>query len=311
MRIFGYPYSLIRFLTKVDGATTFRGDALCKRRGFDCAREYQKIKLTCFFKKKYKKQIAALREEIERSFSSLPHENCGAVWVCWLQGMESAPEIVRICLNSLKKHLGGEREIRVIDKFNYKKYVTLPDYIEEKYRKGIITDALFSDELRLALLTEHGGTWIDATILCTAEPPEYMFSGLFMPRTSMWETYQIAFRTESYFITASSHDKILSMARSLFERYWREYDISVEYLLVYVFIEIAIEQFPEEWAKVYPFPRADMNLLQEWYENEFDGDIFNEIVGRSPFHKLTYKVTQSCESDGNNFYNYILSHYDK
>ena len=43
----------------------------------------------------------------------------------------------------------------------------MPDYITDKWQRGIIGNAHFSDLLRLELLIEKGGYWIDATVLCT------------------------------------------------------------------------------------------------------------------------------------------------
>lgn len=307
IKLFGYPYSMVRFFAKVEGATKFRKDLLCRRRAFESAHEYQKVKLTWFLKKKYKKYIIAVKEQLDNTYDKLPHKCGDTVWVCWLQGLDNAPEIVKLCCNSIVEKLGDVRKVCFLDKNNYKNYIALPDFVEKKYSDGIISDAQFTDLIRLALLTEYGGTWIDATIMCTDKLPDYMLdSELFLPCTSMWETYQLAFRVESYFITAYSNDKILSMALKLAYKYWSDYNFIAEYLLIYSFIEIAIELYGDEWEKVHPFPRADINLLQEWFERKYDKQIFDEIIARSPIHKLTYKVSEECIKDGDNFYNHII-----
>ena len=41
--------------------------------------------------------------------------------------------------------------------------------IEEKFEKGKIGMAHFSDLLRISLLAKWGGMWIDSTALCTDE----------------------------------------------------------------------------------------------------------------------------------------------
>lgn len=88
------------------------------------------------------------------------------VWSCWLQGWENAPDIAKACLASLKRGLKGV-EIVELDGENYIQWVTLPEYIVEKYKKGYIPHAMFSDMLRLQLLAQHGGVWIDSTVLYT------------------------------------------------------------------------------------------------------------------------------------------------
>lgn len=101
------------------------------------------------------------------------------VWICWMQGIENAPELVQRCYASIKEHV-TDREIVLITAENRKKYVELPDYIEEKYAKGIITHTHFSDILRVTLLAKHGGTWIDATVFCSGGViPHYMLDSDF------------------------------------------------------------------------------------------------------------------------------------
>ena len=90
------------------------------------------------------------------------------IWFCWLQGMENAPELVKVCHESLCKNI-KDREIVVLTNENLSQYVHLPEYIERKHKKGIIPDAAFTDMLRLELLCKHGGAWIDSTVLCTGE----------------------------------------------------------------------------------------------------------------------------------------------
>ena len=82
------------------------------------------------------------------------------IWWCWLQGIENAPEIVKACYRSLQK-LG--RKIVVLDEENIPRYVELPAHVTEKYQRGIIGRAHYTDLVRLELLTRLGGAWIDAT----------------------------------------------------------------------------------------------------------------------------------------------------
>ena len=88
------------------------------------------------------------------------------IWICWWQGLEQAPELVKVCVNSIQKNAGNHRVIVLTDD-NYKDYVDIPEWVEEKKNKGIITRTNYSDLLRLSLLAKHGGMWIDSTFFCT------------------------------------------------------------------------------------------------------------------------------------------------
>ena len=88
------------------------------------------------------------------------------MWWCWFQGEENAPDLCKKCLESLRKYL-KDREIIVITEKNMYDYIDFPDFIKEKYNKGIITRTHLSDLLRIQLLIKYGGTWIDSTVLFT------------------------------------------------------------------------------------------------------------------------------------------------
>ncbi len=91
----------------------------------------------------------------------------------WLQGEESAPPLIKACINSIRKHIPN-RKIQIITESNYGNYVHLPEHILQKFREGKISYAHFSDLIRISLLCEFGGTWCDATVLCTSPPRFYV-----------------------------------------------------------------------------------------------------------------------------------------
>ena len=93
------------------------------------------------------------------------------VWVCWLQGYDKAPHIVKRCIDSIRQHSRGLDTV-VIDNTNIHDYITIPRHISEKYEKGIIPNAHYSDYIRVSLLALHGGIWIDSTVLLTDSLPD-------------------------------------------------------------------------------------------------------------------------------------------
>ena len=61
-----------------------------------------------------------------------------------------------------KKNAGDHRVI-ILTEDNYKQYVNIPEWLEEKKNKGVISRTHFSDVLRLTLLSHYGGLWLDST----------------------------------------------------------------------------------------------------------------------------------------------------
>ncbi|WP_222864769.1 capsular polysaccharide synthesis protein, partial [Serratia marcescens] len=96
------------------------------------------------------------------------------VWVCWFQGIEQAPALVKRCIDSIEKNV-GDAKVVVLNDDNIKDFITLPDYIIEKYQKGMITKAHYSDIVRCSLLSKYGGIWMDATVYLTKTVPQHLF----------------------------------------------------------------------------------------------------------------------------------------
>ena len=265
---------------------------------YSCYQAYR-TEVIAQFKKRYKREIAALVSRIDEENSKLPHNSGEKVWVCWLQGIEDAPDIVKICYKSILRCF-SDREVVLITDKNFSNYISLPDYILEKYRKGLIAPALFSDLIRLNLLIDHGGIWIDSTILWTSDGvPEYMLnSELFMPRLVFYDAWNCASQTENFFIIARQNSKLLIFTRDLLYEYWKKQDFTVDYLIFYDFFEIAIECYPEEWRKMVPFSRSNCLMLSDYADVEYNQQLYAELTSRSPFQKLSWRLSQNGSGGG-------------
>lgn len=92
------------------------------------------------------------------------------IWVFWKQGEEGMPGIVKMCYNSIKRFAGNRKVILLTEK-NLDDYVQLPPHINKLIEEGCITSTHQSDLVRVSLLYDYGGTWMDATCFCTGENP--------------------------------------------------------------------------------------------------------------------------------------------
>ena len=246
--------------------------------------------------KKLRKQYTPFIKEFKKGDNerkSLPHNHCNKVWVCWLQGMEAAPLIVKKCYQSLLDNL-DDREIVLLTNDNYKEWVTFPYHIQEKIDNGTITRTHMTDFLRLELLEQFGGTWIDATVLCTGgKIPSYIWDSDFF-------IYQImkpgldghAQRVSSWFITACTNHPIIMLVKELLYEYWKTHDRMVDYFLIHDFFELAIETYPEEWMKVVPISSSIPHVLLLRFEEAYNETVWNAVKELTPFHKLSWKFTK-------------------
>lgn len=230
-----------------------------------------------------------LQSKITEEF---PHEHPKRIWWCWLQGVEKAPDIVKACLASLRKHL-PDYEITIIDEANYSQYVNLPDYIVEKRRMGGIPAALFSDLLRLELLIKYGGSWIDSTVLCTGiqEGCKYLEADLFLFQYTKPGSKSFG-GISNWFISAHSNHPLLVSLRDMLYTYWRDYDCAIEYYIFHLFFAELRKVYPEAVSNMpYGYSRDSLVLMNHWRE-EFDQKKWDNLTSRVCFHKLSSRPSK-------------------
>jgi hypothetical protein len=132
--------------------------------------EFRKVEIT---KKRLLKENIDILEKYKSS--SVPEETSRSyvVWVMWWQGEDEMPPIITMNYNSLKRNANGHK-INLITNQNYLNFVELPDFIISKFENKIINLTHLSDIIRVTLLSQCGGLWLDATIYVTAPLPEEM-----------------------------------------------------------------------------------------------------------------------------------------
>jgi hypothetical protein len=266
---------------------------------------------------KYKHIIKESKAKYESE--TLTHEHPKVVWWCWLQGEENAPTIVKACLNSLRRNLPQDYEIRVIDESSWIQWISLPDYIVEKRRKGHIPPALFSDLLRLELLIKYGGTWIDSTVLCTGENGSKEFQGVseasnFLEADLFFFQYtppgsQRFGGISNWFISAHSNNKVLMTMRNILMVYWRDYDCTLDYYIFHLFFGGMVRAYPEEInAMPYAYSVDALQLMKHWHE-QYDQEKWNKWTSRVCFHKLSSRPKKQSKIARNSIYQQIIEKY--
>lgn len=219
------------------------------------------------------------------------------IWIFWLQGIENAPELVKICHEYLKENLPAGKRIILLDEDNYKNYTNLPEYIEEKHREGKISHTHFSDIIRMDLLARHGGTWMDSTVLLSAVPTHnFMFeSSLFLFQEMEPSKMGHSRRISSWFITSNPNNPIILLTRYLLFDYWKNHGSLIDYFLLHSYLELAIESYPEEWNKVVPFNNATPHILQFKLFKDYQDIEWTRIKEQVEIHKLTYKFKEEIK----------------
>lgn len=262
------------------------------KKSLEIVRESVSNKVVDRLRKKYAPFIAEFKKG-DTDRAKLPHEHSNKVWVCWLQGMEKAPDIVKKCYQSLLDNLNGKEIVLLTDE-NYKDWVSFPNHIQEKIDNGTISRTHMTDLLRLELLEHYGGTWIDATVFCSGKNiPSFIWDSDFF-------IYQImkpgldghAQRTSSWFLNSCTNHPIVLLVKELLYEYWKNNTKIVDYFLIHDFMELAIEAYPEEWKEVIPVSSSIPHILLLRLGEQYNESVWNAVKEMTPFHKLSWKFSE-------------------
>ncbi len=245
-------------------------------------------------------------------FESIPKKELGTeriIWQYWGQGVDSGelPEVVDLCFQSVDQYKGDFKVIR-IDDSNYSDYVDLPDYVIEKLEQGIFKRTFFSDLLRLALLKNYGGVWLDATILLTGNLDENLIGQPYFmyqrdsnePNKKSWEDsyayywgwdkdYKV--RVLNSIIYSKADNPLISDMFQLINHYWKTQNEIIDYF----FFQILYNELIEGHLKtekcmlisdVYP------HILQTKF-NGVEGLMdYSEAINFTDTHKMSYFNTE-------------------
>lgn len=224
------------------------------------------------------------------------------IWVCWWQGLDQAPEIVKVCVESIKRN-AGKHPVIILTEDNYRQYVDIPQWVEEKKNKGIITRTNYSDLLRLSLLAKHGGMWLDATFYCTKLIPDEYFD---IPIWSIKRPdYAHASVASGYFagysLACNQESRwMFATIRDFFLNYWKNNDTMVDYLMVDYMIVLA-QKMDKRIAAAFSQIPSNNPLCDELFKNLdhiYEESLWNKLKQNTFLFKLTWKQAFPKNKDG-------------
>lgn len=180
------------------------------------------------------------------------------------------------------------------------------------FEKKQISLTHFSDLLRLELLINHGGMWIDSTVLCTSGdiPKSILNADLFVYQTQKPGADGRATVMSNWLIYSKTNSKILIMTRSLLYEYWRREKKLLDYIVFHQFFTIACQCYPEEAKRIPPFCNSVPHILLLHLFDSYDDTYWNDLKSMTCFHKLSYKLSSIDMGKKGTFYDKIISNAD-
>ena len=238
------------------------------------------------------------------------------IWVFWWTGEQTAPELVKACINSIRKNANGH-EVVMLDQSNYQQYVELPEHIIRKHDAGIIGHAHFSDIVRLSLLASCGGAWIDATVFLSQPVPDIVFTRDFytMRAYDPDALYPSKSRWCGYFLAGAPSFPLFGFTRDCLIAYWRKHNIDIDYLLMDYIMILGYETVPEIRASVDSLEDNNLlrNKLMACRNEPYSAELFRELTDGDTFvSKLSWRygnLTTATKDGAETNYGRFLSMY--
>ena len=232
------------------------------------------------------------------------------IWILWWQGIENAPLIVKKCIESVMSN-ANKHSVVIIDKNNYAKYIKLPEYIIKKVENQIITITQFSDILRMSLLYEHGGIWMDATIFAVSDfSKDFSKYSIYSIKHCKFSEYHVCKGMWSgFFLAASKGNCIVKLFRDFFLEYWKFENCLITYFLIDCIIALCYENnfwVKKELDKI-PCNNSNVFEMQTLLKKEFDEENFKAICENNDLFKVSWKLDFSTSK--NNTYLDLITDY--
>lgn len=271
------------------------------RVSLELLREAVSLKVQQKLKRKYGYVLKNIPADFEGK------EKSNIIWICWFQGLENAPDIVKLCVESIKRNFINY-EVIILTEDNFRDYISFPTIIEKRLAQKQITLTHLSDLLRLELLIKYGGIWIDSTVFITDGyiPTEILDSDLFMFQELKPGSDGHSLPISSWFIVSKPNHPILLATRALLYEYWKRNRSLIDYFLLHHFINISKEYFEQLWKKVPKYSNSLPHLLQLELFEEYSETRLQEIYRLTSIHKLSYKFTEKDILKENTFFDKII-----
>lgn len=217
------------------------------------------------------------------------------IWQCWWQGEEALNGITRTCVNSVAEHANGHKTVIITEK-NVNQYVQIPAFILERVNDKTISLTFFSDYLRMCLLNQNGGFWIDTTVFLSNDlPPHYFDRRVFSPKSKKTDnTYVSDYRWATWAIGGDKGSILFEYVCRMLETYWVNENRVIHYYLFDYIIALGYDNIPaiKEVIDAIPYTNPRKHDLCDLLNTSYDKgrERSDAIFSDTCIHKLSRKT---------------------
>lgn len=260
----------------------------------------------------------AIRNYLHKTIGNLNisiNDNCDkknqeptCIWYCWLQGEDNLPEIPRMCLDALRKN-SSSHPVVFITLDNYKNYVTLNPRVEKLFYENKISFAHFSDILRMNLLNQNGGLWMDSTMLLTRPIDSAIFEKPFYTiKIKEFGNFVSKCRWSTFCIGGYKKNSLFDAVCKSFDKYLEQNDIFIDYFMFDSIIDFLYDKY-DNIKKIIDdneYNNLNVHYLSKILCSEYSAEVYNEITEDTYMFKLSWKSYDSSQlNKEGTYYQYL------
>ena len=212
------------------------------------------------------------------------------IFSLWLQGEENAPELVKACFRSVRRHC--KQELIVLDEKTVFDYITLPEEIMKKRKQGKISHAHFADICRVELLYNHGGYWLDSTGFVTQAIPDWIENEdffVYMAGQNVGSPYSYM---QNCFIRSRKGAYLLDAWRAMILDYWMHENRCFDYFMHQLLFKTMVTHDPRAKKYFAKMPHVDQDpthaLWWAYHDKPYNKEEFERVTSGAFFQKTTY-----------------------
>ena len=246
------------------------------------------------------------------------------IWIMWWQGFDKAPDLVKKCYFSWKKH-NPTWKIILLDEKNLDEYIDVQNIVNINRRD--ITIQKVSNILRINLLKKYGGVWVDATCFCCVPLDtwlsNYTKSGFFAFANPGKDRL-----FSSWFLVSGKNGYLISKYCDEHNLFWNRNCFSNQYTKQGLFIVKQLSRilnrnsYTTKWwfswvvlkiIKVYPYfifhyhfakiIKEDTLFRRIWNETEkYSADIPHKVLSSGLLQPLSQEIKQYIDNSQSPLY---------
>lgn len=209
------------------------------------------------------------------------------IWIYWNSGWNNAPEISKICLSSWYK-FNPDFKIIELDDTNIRSYFNIDK--DFNFANKHIDVVAKSDIIRLGLLKNNGGIWVDSTCLCTKPLSSWLDDTMINYNFFAYNKHINHVLISSWFLASNFGDYIVKKWYEAVVKYWEKHSKKHCYFWVH-----------EIFANLY---NADNVFKQIWDDNPkysaligLDGPHFFVPYPQKLFGKISEKTKNYIDNN--------------